>query len=435
MKILVIGGGGREHALAWKLSQSSLVDKLYAAPGNAGIGQIAEGVPISAEDIPALLAFSKKEKIDLTVVGPELPLVAGIVDVFTQEKLAIFGPTRGAARLEGSKIFAKELMVRQQIPTAPFQAFDSYGAASASLLKRRGPCVVKADGLCQGKGVVVAQDIEEATAAIRVLMDKKAFGIAGEKILIEECLEGEETSILALTDGKNVAMLPSSQDHKRIFEKDQGPNTGGMGAYSPAPIVTKELETKIREKILLPILEAMAREGVPYRGLLYAGLMITQDGPMVLEFNARFGDPETEAILPRLRGDFAAYLLEVSRGKLPSKPLEVDPRPAVSVILASKGYPGSYEKGKVIEGLEEASRVKDVFIFHAGTLKKAGKFVTNGGRVLAVTALGGTFEEAARQAYRAVSKIHFEGMYYRKDIAYRALNHHKKDTYADKTTR
>ena len=422
MKVLVIGSGGREHALVWKLSQSPSVKRLYAAPGNAGIAQAAESVPIAAEDIPALASFAKKEKIDLTVVGPEMPLVAGIVDVFTEKKLTIFGPSRSAARLEGSKIFAKQLMVQHHVPTAPFQVFDSLDAASASLLKRKGPCVVKADGLCQGKGVLVAQDVEEASAAIRILMEKKAFGIAGERIIIEDCLRGEEASILAVTDGKEARLLPSSQDHKRIDEHDLGPNTGGMGAYSPAPIVTEDLEREIKEKILSPVLRGMAEKKSPYRGLLYAGLMVTPEGPMVLEFNVRFGDPETQAILPRLRGDLAAFLLAAARGeKLSNRTLLIDERPCVSVVLASKGYPGAYEKGKVITGLEKVSQQKDTFLFHAGTAKKDGTFVTNGGRVLAVSALGNTLEEAVQKAYRAVSLIHFDGVYYRKDIAHRAL--------------
>ena len=421
MRVLVVGSGGREHALVWKLSRSPVVKKLYAAPGNAGIGEIAELVPIAADDIPSLVSFAKKEKIDLTVVGPEVPLVAGIVDLFAEKKLTIFGPTRNAARLEGSKVFAKQLMVRKGVPTAPFQVFESRDAASASLLKRKGPCVVKADGLCQGKGVLVAQDVEEAAAAIRVLMEKKAFGIAGARIIIEDHLQGEEASILALTDGKEIVLLPSSQDHKRIYERDQGPNTGGMGAYSPAPIVTPALEKEIKEKILKPVLEGMAEGGAPYRGLLYAGLMITQSGPMVLEFNARFGDPETQAILPRLKGDFATFLLELSQGRLPKQGLEIDERACVSVVLASKGYPGSYEKGKVIEGLGKASVHKGVFIFHAGTAKSDGKFVTDGGRVVTVSALGNTLEEAVQRAYEAVSQIRFEGIYYRRDIAWRAL--------------
>lgn len=421
MKILVVGSGGREHALLWKLSQSPTVTGLYAAPGNAGIEEMAACVPIAADDIPALASFAKKEKIDLTVVGPEGPLVAGIVDYFTENRLTIFGPTRAAARLEGSKIFAKTLMVKKGVPTAPFQLFESLAAASASLLKRKGPCVVKADGLCQGKGVVVAQDVEEAAAAIRVLMEKKAFGIAGERIIIEECLQGEEASILGLTDGKEVMLLPSSQDHKRIYEKDEGPNTGGMGAYSPAPIITPAVSAVIEETILRPVLQGMEENHSPYLGLLYAGLMVTKEGPKVLEFNARFGDPETQAILPRLIGDFAALLLEVAHGKFPKIPFGIDERPCVSVVLASKGYPGPYEKGKVVEGIETASKEKEVFVFHAGTSRRDGKFVTNGGRVLAVSALGNTLEEAVKRVYRAVEKIHFDGVYYRRDIAYRAL--------------
>ncbi|MFH1857411.1 MAG: phosphoribosylamine--glycine ligase [Candidatus Omnitrophota bacterium] len=422
MKILVIGSGGREHALAWRLSQSPKVSGLYAAPGNAGIATLAECVPIPPEDIPALAAFAKKQRIDLTVVGPEMPLVSGIADFFTERKLTIFGPSRAAARIEGSKIFAKQLMSQKQVPTASFQIFESQESAFASLLKRKGPCVVKADGLCQGKGVLVARDTDEASAAVRILMEKKAFGIAGARIIIEDCLQGEEASILALSDGKTILLLPSSQDHKRIYDRDEGPNTGGMGAYSPAPIVTPALEVMILEKIFKPILQGLAEMNAPYRGLLYAGLMISEEGPSVLEFNARFGDPESQAVLPRLKGDFAALLLEVAQGKFPKTSLEIDPRPCVSVVLASKGYPGPYEKGKVIEGLEDASKEKDIFIFHAGTSRENGDVVTNGGRVLAVSALGNTLEKAVQKAYRAVSLIHFDGMQYRRDIAHRALS-------------
>ncbi len=421
MRILVIGSGGREHALVWKLAQSRSVKKLFAAPGNAGISEQAACVSIGAGNIPALVDFAKKEKIDLTVVGPEAPLCAGIADAFAESGLTIFGPSRKASRLEGSKIFAKELMTRHQVPTAPFEVFRSLATASAGLLKWKGPCVVKADGLCQGKGVLVAQDTEEAAAAVRILMEKKAFGSAGEQIIIEERLEGEEASMLALTDGKEICLLPSSQDHKRVYEQDRGPNTGGMGAYSPAPVVTAAVEKEIRRRILAPALRGMAQEDSPYRGVLYAGLMLTRSGPMVLEFNVRFGDPETQAILPRLKGDFAHLLFELAQGRFPKGMLEIDERPCVSVVLASGGYPGEYEKGKVIEGLETAARQKDVVVFHAGTEKKDGTFLTSGGRVLAVSALGETLEEAVKQAYETVSQIHFEGMYYRKDIAYRAL--------------
>jgi len=421
MKVLIIGSGGREHALAWKMAHSETPTQLYAAPGNAGIGELAECVPIGAEDTAALLTFAKKEKIELTVVGPEAPLAGGIVDLFRKEDLVIFGPTQQAARLEGSKIFSKELMMRHHVPTASFKVFDSLDAASAHLLTQKGPCVVKADGLCQGKGVVVAQDVEEASAAIRVLMEKKAFGNAGRQIIIEECLQGEEASILALTNGTDMLVLPSSQDHKRIYEKDQGPNTGGMGAYSPAPVVTPAIEAEIEKTILRPVLQGMSQEGFPYQGLLYAGLMITEKGPMTLEFNVRFGDPEAQAVLPRLRGDFVSFLYEIAQGRFPKTPLEIDERSCVTVVLASSGYPGAYEKGKVIEGIEDAANGKDCFVFHAGTSEKDGKFITNGGRVLAVSALGLTLEEAVKRAYQGVSKIRFEGMYYRKDIAYRAL--------------
>jgi len=420
MKILVVGAGGREHALLWRLSQGQKGLTLFCAPGNAGTSQLATSVPIQAEELPALASFAQSERIHLTVVGPEAPLASGIVDLFRSKGLSIFGPSQRSAQLEGSKVFAKKWMKRLGVPTAPFEVFTSSREARASLEKRPFPCVIKADGLCQGKGVFVVREKAEALSVVERLMEKKDFGNAGERIIIEDCLEGEEASILALCDGKRLHLLPSSQDHKRISDGDQGPNTGGMGAYSPAVGVTEATEQTILEKILEPVVAGLMKEGVPYQGLLYAGLMMTREGPKVLEFNVRFGDPETQAVLPRLEGDFLGALREVASGHLTSE-LAVSPRSCVSVVAASKGYPGSYEKGKPITGFEEASREKDCFIFHAGTAMKGGQCLTNGGRVLAVSALGKTVQEAVDRAYRTLSKIHFDGIYYRRDIAHRAF--------------
>ena len=416
----MVGSGGREHALLWRIAQGQKDLKLFCAPGNAGTSQLARPVPIQTEDISGLASFVQAEKVDLTVVGPEGPLAAGIVDHFRSKGLSIFGPPRAAARLEGSKIFAKQLMKRLEVPTAPFEIFGSSQRARAFLQKRSFPCVVKADGLCQGKGVFVVRSKEEALEAVEGLMVKKDFGEAGNQIIIEDCLEGEEVSVLAFCDGRRFQLLPSSQDHKRIFETDQGPNTGGMGAYSPAIGITGAVEEAICEKILEPILAGLEKEGNPYRGLLYAGLMLTQEGPKVLEFNVRFGDPETQAVLPRVEGNFLGILQEAATGNLTTA-LTVSQRPCVSVVAASTGYPGSYEKGKSITGLEQASQEKDCFLFHAGTVLKDGRYATNGGRVLAVSALGRTLQEAVDRAYQALSLIHFDGMYYRRDIAHRAL--------------
>lgn len=421
MKILVIGSGGREHALLWRLGRGQKGVQFFCAPGNGGTSELAESVAIEAEDGRGLVSFAQARGIDLTVVGPEAPLAAGIVDLFRSKGLAIFGPSAKAARLEGSKVFAKTLMKRLGIPTASFEVFTSPQQARASLQKRPFPCVVKADGLCQGKGVFVAQKKEEASAAVEQLMEKKGFGNAGSQIIIEDCLEGEETSILAFCDGERIHLLPSSQDHKRIFDGDQGPNTGGMGAYSPAVGITEAVEGTILEKVLEPVVAGLHQEGTPYQGLLYAGLMLTPEGPKVLEFNVRFGDPETQAVLPRVEGDFLGVLREVAAGHLTSA-LTVAPRPCVSVVAASKGYPGSYEKGKPISGLKEASQQKDCFIFHAGTALKQGQCVTNGGRVLAVSALGKTLQDAVERAYQTLSMIRFDGVYYRRDIAHRALS-------------
>jgi len=431
MRILVVGSGGREHALVWKIAQSKLVDKIFCAPGNGGIAQAAECIDIKAEDIPQLLDFARKEKIDLTVVGPEVPLSQGIVDEFNKYKLKIFGPNKQASRLEASKVFAKELMAKYKVPTADFEIFDNPDAASKYIEKIGAPCVVKADGLAAGKGVVVAKTTEEAKQAVKQMMQEKIFGDSGNRVIIEECLEGQEASIIVFTDSKEVILLASSQDHKRIFDNDTGPNTGGMGAYSPAPIVTKELFNEVLEKIIHRTIDGLAKEAIDYRGVLYAGIMITKEGPKTLEFNVRFGDPETQAIIPRLKSDLLEVMLAVTAAKLnniiKAGGLKWDNRDCVCVVCASGGYPGDYEKGKEIAGLDEAAKIKDVIVFHAGT-KIVAKgspshqvTVTNGGRVLGVTGLGNNIKEAIDKTYQAVGKISFEGMHYRRDIGARAL--------------
>ena len=426
MRILVIGSGGREHALVWKIAQSKSVDKIFCAPGNGGICQSAECLEIKAEDIARLLEFARKEKIDLTVVGPEMPLAAGIVDEFRNNRLKIFGPGKKASQLEASKVFSKELLARHKIPTADFKVFDNADEAKKYIEKRGLPCVVKADGLAAGKGVVVAKSVEEATQAVTLMMQDKIFGDAANKVIVEDCLEGEEASILVLTDSKEVIPLASAQDHKRIFDGDQGPNTGGMGAYSPAWVVTPGLLNQIRDKIIHPTIDGLIKEGIDYRGILYAGIMITRLGPKVLEFNVRFGDPETQAIIPRLQSDLVEIMLAVSEGSLSkvvkSGGLNWDKRACVSVVCASEGYPGDYAKGKEIFGLDEAAKIEDVVVFHAGTKKENNKIVTNGGRVLGVTGLGNTIKAAIDNTYKAVGKIYFEGMNYRKDIGKKAAD-------------
>lgn len=428
----MIGSGGREHALVWKISQSKLADKIFCAPGNGGISQQAECLDIKADDLAGLLGFARKEKIDLTIVGPEAPLALGIVDEFTNYKLKIFGPTQKASQLEASKVFAKELMAKYDIPTADFKIFDNPHQAYKHIENNSAPCVVKADGLAQGKGVVVAKSGEEAKAAVGAMMEDRIFGDAGNKIIIEDCLEGEEASILVFTDAKEVIPLASSQDHKRVFDKDKGPNTGGMGAYSPAPVVTDILFREILEKIILRTIGGLTKEGIAYRGVLYAGIMLTKDGPRVLEFNVRFGDPETQAILPRLESDLLEVMLASSEGDLKKAAkagvLNWDRRTCVCVVCASAGYPGDYQKGKEIYGLEQAEKMKDVVVFHAGTKKSTVhgpqstvKYVTNGGRVLGVTGLGDNIKEAIDKTYLAVREINFAGMHYRKDIGKRAL--------------
>lgn len=419
MKILVIGSGGREAALCWKIKQSKKCEKLFCAPGNAGIGQIAELVPLTK--INELLDFVKKEKIELTVVGPEQPLVDGIVDIFEKEGLRIFGATQCAAQIEGSKIFSKKLMKKYNIPTAFYEEFKDSKNAMKFLNGRSFPLVIKADGLAAGKGVIIANSRKEAEKAIISILDEKQFGSAGQKIIIEEYLDGEEASILCFTDGKTIVPMESSQDHKRIFDNDEGLNTGGMGAYSPAPVVTKELLNKVQKEILEPTILGMEKEGCFYKGVLYVGLMITKEGPKVLEYNARFGDPETQAVLPRMKTDLIDVIEAIIDGKLGKIKIEWDKRAAVCIVLASGGYPGDYKKGYVVEGLDEASKMKDVMIFHAGTSSAGCDIVTSGGRVLGVTALGNTIKEAIDRAYEAAVKISFKDMHYRRDIGAKAL--------------
>ncbi len=421
MKVLVVGGGGREHALVWKIAQSPKVSKVYCAPGNAGISEQATLVPIKANDLKGLLDFALKEKIDLTVVGPEEPLTRGIVDLFESKGLSIFGASQKGAELEGSKAFAKEMMKKYHLPTAAYEVFDNRQMAIDYIRKQGAPIVVKADGLAAGKGVILCKTVEEAIGAVDQMMVEKVFGEAGHRIVIEEYLVGEEASYLAFTDGKAILPLASSQDHKAVFDGDEGPNTGGMGAYSPAPVVTDEVNQRIVEKILRPIIQGMAEEGRPYKGVIYAGLMIHNGHPKVLEFNARFGDPETQPVLMRMKGDLIPVLEACINETLSQCRIEWDPRASVCVVMASKGYPGEYERGKRIEGLEEASRMEDIFVFHAGTALVDHQVVTNGGRVLGVTGLGKNIPEAIERTYQAVKKISWEGVHYRTDIGQKAL--------------
>jgi phosphoribosylamine--glycine ligase len=421
MKVLVIGGGGREHALVWKISQSPRVSKIYCAPGSAGIGELAELVAIGPEQIEQLADFAARETIDLTVVGPELPLTLGIADLFESRGLKIFGPNKAAAQLEGSKVFAKEVLRVNKIPTASFATFTDAASAKAYLSRQKPPYVVKVDGLAAGKGVLICSNRQDAEAAIEEILVRQAFGQAGEKIVIEEFLDGEEASFMVLTDGDHVLPLASSQDHKRAFDDDQGPNTGGMGAYSPAPVVTQVIHERILREILTPLLAGLKKNGIRYRGVIYVGLMITQDGPKVLEFNARFGDPECQPIMMRLKSDLIPLLEATIDGTLDSVQSEWYDDPAVCVVLCAKGYPGAYDKGKEIVGLEKLQDWNNGFVFHAGTVKAKDRWLTSAGRVLGVTARGYTIATALEEAYRAVSEISWEGMHYRKDIAYRAL--------------
>ena len=421
MKVLVVGAGGREHALVWKIAQSSRVTKIYCAPGNAGISKQATIVPIKANDLNGLLEFALREEMDLTVVGPEEPLTKGIVDLFESKGLLIFGSNQRAAKIEGSKAFAKEMMKKYCIPTASYEVFEDYKEAMAYIRRHGAPIVVKADGLAAGKGVMICKTVEEAIQSVERIMLEKIFGEAGNRVVIEEYLVGEEASYIAFTDGKVILPMASSQDHKPIFDEDEGPNTGGMGAYSPAPVVTDQVHEKILERVLRPIIQGMGEEGRPYKGVLYAGLMIHDGHPEALEFNARFGDPETQPVLMRMKGDIIPILEACIKGNLSQYQIEWDSRASVCVVMASKGYPGNYEKGKTIHGLKEVSQMKDVFVFHAGTALKDGQVITNGGRVLGVTGLGEDISRAIEKTYQAVKKITWDGVHYRKDIGKKAL--------------
>jgi phosphoribosylamine--glycine ligase len=425
MKVLVVGKGGREHALVWKLAQSPRVQRVFCAPGNAGTAEDGVNVPIEPAHIDRLIRFAKKEDIGLTVVGPEEPLALGIVDLFRKEQLRIFGPSKEAAQLEASKAFAKQLMRRADVPTAEFKVFDHPEPARVYVQTREYPVVVKADGLAGGKGVIVCSTMEEALAAIDRIMVREEFGLsAGRRVVIEKRLEGDELSILALVSGRSIVPFEPTQDHKRAFDNDTGPNTGGMGAYCPASLGTPQLLQTIDETILVPTVHALKRSRVPFRGVLYAGLMATNQGPRVLEFNCRFGDPETQPLLMRLRTDLLDLLEAVADDRLgdfEEAKLDWDPRPAVCVVMASQGYPGSYVKERVISGLPDAARLPGVKIFHAGTRLANDMVVTDGGRVLGVTALADTLQEAQRNAYEAVARIHFQGAFFRRDIASKAL--------------
>jgi phosphoribosylamine--glycine ligase len=422
MKVLVVGSGGREHALVWKIAQSPLVKRIFCAPGNAGMAGLAECVPIGSADIPKLLEFARREKIGLTVVGPEMPLSEGIVDAFEKAGLRIFGASRKAAEIESSKSFAKALMTKYGIPTAEGRTFKRYAQAKRYLGKVGAPVVVKADGLAAGKGVIVCSTEKEAREALDLIMVKREFGEAGNQVIIEECLTGEEASFLAFTDGKTVLPMPSSQDHKAIYDGDRGPNTGGMGAYSPAPVVDRLIHAKIMREVMLPAVKGMAAEGRPYKGVLYAGLMIDRDRIRVLEFNGRFGDPEAQPLLMRITSDIVPIMEAVIDERLDHVSLEIDARASVCVVMASGGYPGKYAKGFPISGLDAARRMKDVVVFHAGTASQGKSVVTDGGRVLGVTALGDTIEEAISKAYRAVDKISWNGAQHRKDIGQKAIS-------------
>ncbi|WAM51036.1 phosphoribosylamine--glycine ligase [Vreelandella venusta] len=428
MNVLMIGGGGREHALAWKLAQSSDVEQVFVAPGNAGIATEPKltNVAIEATDLDALVAFAQREQVALTVVGPEAPLVEGVVDRFQAAGLTIFGPSQRAAQLEGSKSFTKDFLARHQIPSAAYQTFTAVEPALAYLAQMGAPIVIKADGLAAGKGVIVAMSEAEAEAAIRDMLEANAFGDAGARVVIEEFLEGEEASFIVMVDGENVVPMATSQDHKRAYDGDTGPNTGGMGAYSPAPVVTPEIDERIMEQVILPTVRGMAEEGNAYTGFLYAGLMIDAEGnPKVIEYNCRFGDPETQPIMMRLTSDLAALCLAGAKGELADKQCEWDARAAVGVVIAAGGYPGSYRKGDVIHGLEQAGQAQ-CKVFHAGTAQAAdGSIVTAGGRVLCVTALGNTVSAAQQQAYQGVKAIHWEGAEFRRDIAFRAIAREK----------
>ena len=421
MRILVIGGGGREHALVWKLAQSKQTEKIYVAPGNPGIAPLAECVPLDTANNELVVKWVQDNKIDLVVVGPEVPLVAGLGDALRKAGTAVFGPSAAAAAIEGSKTFSKELMKKYNIPTAFFKVCTDLEEAKAFVRKQGAPIVIKADGLAAGKGVVVAMQEKEALDALDEIMGKHKFGAAGASVVIEEFMDGEEASLFAFTDGKTIVPMVAAQDHKRENDDDKGPNTGGMGAYAPAPVLTEALKEKCMETIIRPTLAAMAKEGRPYSGCLYTGLMIKGDSAKVVEFNCRFGDPETQAVLPLLDGDLAEIMMACATGTLRPEMVKWSNKAAVCVVMASGGYPGTYKKGLPITGLQEADALQDVVVFHAGTKTVDGRIVTNGGRVLGVTAIGNNIPQAKEKAYAAVERIHFAEAHYRSDIAWRAL--------------
>ena len=427
MKVLIIGGGGREHALAWKVAQAEQVETVFVAPGNAGTAREAklENVALDVLDQPALLAFAQDNSIDLTIVGPEAPLVEGLVDTFQENGLKCFGPSKAAAQLEGSKAFTKDFLARQNIPTGAYGNFTDMDEALTYVREQGAPIVIKADGLAAGKGVIVAMTLQEAEDAVRDMLDGNKFGDAGHRVVVEEFLEGEEASFIVMVDGKNVLPMATSQDHKRVGDGDTGPNTGGMGAYSPAPVVTDAVYQRIMDEVITPTVEGMAAEGMPYTGFLYAGLMISPQGaPKVIEYNCRFGDPETQPILMRLQSDLAGLCLAALDGKRDQTDIQWDPRPTLGVVMAAGGYPDSYNKGDVIDGLDQADS-DTVKVFHAGTAEKDGQVVTSGGRVLCVTGVGDTVGEAQANAYEGVKQITWRDAQYRSDIGYRAVAREK----------
>ncbi len=428
MRVLVIGYGGREHALVWKLRHSPSVKEIFCAPGHPGIAQLADCVPIDYSNIVELADFAMNVSIDLTIVGPELPLDLGIVDEFNKRNLTVFGPTQAAAELEGSKVFAKEFMREHKIPTGRFFVANGFDEAWGVVDKEAFgyPVVLKADGLAGGKGVVICYEKQQASDALEMIMKERKFGNAGDRIVIEEFLEGQELSFQVLSDGKRVLPLATSQDHKRLFDGDEGPNTGGMGAYSPAMFVTKDVHQRVMNDIILPTISGMSEEGRPYRGLLYAGIMLTEDGPRVLEFNVRFGDPETQAILPRMECDLGEVLFSASQGRLDETHVEWKKEASVCVVICAPGYPGEVKTGHEIQGIEEAAKIENVHVFHAGTTLEDNRLVTSGGRVLGVTATAPTLSAAQEKAYSAASLIRFPGIHYRKDIAGRALEQFKR---------
>jgi phosphoribosylamine--glycine ligase len=427
MRVLVIGYGGREHALVWKLRQSPSVKEIFCAPGNPGIGEIADCVPIDSTDIVELADFAMNVNVQLTIVGPELPLDLGIVDEFNKRNLVIFGPTRSAAALESSKVFAKEFMREHRIPTARFYVANGFDEALSVIEEEEFgyPVVLKADGLAGGKGVVICYEKLQASDALDMMMKERKFGNAGDRIVIEEYLEGQELSFQVISDGKRVLPLATSQDHKRLFDGDEGPNTGGMGAYSPAMFLTKDMHQRVMNEIIVPVISGMAREGRPYKGLLYAGIMLTQDGPRVLEFNVRFGDPETQALLPRIECDLAEVLFCAAQGRLDEVHVEWKKEASVCVVICTQGYPSQVKTGQEIYGLDEAAATQGAVIFHAGTKLEENRLVTSGGRVFSVTATASTLSAAHDRAYSAASRIRFDGIHYRKDIAGRALEQFK----------